>query len=210
VARARRWAKVTAGAMVAAEPPPDDGTAGSYASPVEVSWDTMPLSDRIDLLQQQSQRLGIDDRIVDWKATLARREVDTLLVTSRGSRIEQRFRFVYPGLEATANEGTNTHTRTFGGNAYCGQGGAEVLGRHGFGDAATTIAEQALELLDAPNCPTGLMDVLLAPDQMILQIHESIGHRSNSTGSSATSATMPARASSRPTCSARSGTGPHC
>ncbi|MDX2378958.1 MAG: TldD/PmbA family protein [Acidimicrobiia bacterium] len=176
VERARHWASVTVGAMVAALPPPDDGRTGSYASPVEVDWDTMPLSDRIDLLQQQSQRLAIDDRIVDWNAMLARREVDTLLVTSRGARIEQRFRFVYPGLEATANEGTNTQTRTFGGTAYCGQGGAEVLGRFGFGDAATLLAEQAVELLDAPNCPTGVMDLLAAPDQMILQIHESIGH----------------------------------
>jgi predicted Zn-dependent protease len=83
---------------------------------------------------------------------------------------------VYPSLNATANEGTNTQTRTFGGHAFCGQGGAEVLGRYGFGDAASRIAEQALELLVAPNCPTGLMDALLAPDQMILQIHESIGH----------------------------------
>ena len=176
VERARHWASVTAGAMVAASPPSDDGRVGSYASPVEVDWDTMPLPDRIDLLQHQSQRLAIDERIVDWNAMLARREVDTLLVTSQGTRIEQRFRFVYPGLEATANEGTNTQTRTFGGHAYCGQGGAEVLGRYGFGDAATTIAQQAVELLDAPNCPTGVMDVLLAPDQMILQIHESIGH----------------------------------
>ena len=32
-------------------------------------------------------------------------------------------------------------------NAFCGQGGAEVLGRYGFGDAASQIAEQALELL---------------------------------------------------------------
>ena len=38
------------------------------------------------------------------------------------------------------------------------------------------MAEGALELLAAPNCPTGTMDVLLMPDQMILQIHESIGH----------------------------------
>ena len=52
----------------------------------------------------------------------------------------------------------------------------EVLDRYGFGEAATRIAQQALELLHAPNCPTGTMDVLLAPDQMMLQIHESIGH----------------------------------
>src|SRR5204863_262658 len=38
------------------------------------------------------------------------------------------------------------------------------------------IAEEALELLAAPNCPSGRMDVLLMPDQMMLQIHESIGH----------------------------------
>jgi predicted Zn-dependent protease len=175
VEQARHWATITAGAMVTTTPPPDHPT-GTYASPVEVSWDTLPLTDRIDLLQQQSRLLGIDDRIVEWTASLVRREVDTLLVTSGGGHVEQRFSFVYPAMEATANEGTNTQTRTFGGHAFCGQGGAEVLGRFGFGDSASRIANQALELLSAPNCPTGTMDLLLAPDQMILQIHESIGH----------------------------------
>jgi predicted Zn-dependent protease len=33
-----------------------------------------------------------------------------------------------------------------------------------------------LALLAAPNCPSGAMDLLLDPDQMMLQIHESIGH----------------------------------
>ena len=70
----------------------------------------------------------------------------------------------------------NTQTRTFGRGAFCGQGGVEVLDRFGFGDAAARVAREALELLSAPNCPTGVMDLLLAPDQMILQIHESIGH----------------------------------
>ncbi|MGZ5231245.1 MAG: TldD/PmbA family protein, partial [Burkholderiales bacterium] len=38
------------------------------------------------------------------------------------------------------------------------------------------LAEEALQLLLAPNCPVGRMDLLLMPDQMMLQIHESIGH----------------------------------
>jgi predicted Zn-dependent protease len=38
------------------------------------------------------------------------------------------------------------------------------------------VAREALELVSAPNCPSGKMDVLLMPDQMMLQIHESIGH----------------------------------
>lgn len=183
VDRARYWARVTAGAMATTlgrVTAPTDHPTGTYTSPVEVTWDSMPLGDRLDLLQHQSRLLGIDERIVDWGAGLVRRDVDQLVVTTSragdSGRIEQRFRFVYPSLEATANEGTNTQTRTFGGHAFCGQGGAEVLGRYGFGDAASVIAQQALELLTAPNCPSGVMDLLLAPDQMILQIHESIGH----------------------------------
>ena len=179
VDRARYWATVTAGAMVTTAAPTSHAV-GTYVSPVEVTWDTLPLNDRLELLQQQSRLLGIDDRIVNWSASLVRRDVDQLLLTASrngdAGRVEQRFRFVYPSLAATANEGSNTQTRTFGRNAFCGQGGAEVLGRYGFGDAASQIAEQALELLSAPNCPTGVMDALLAPDQMILQIHESIGH----------------------------------
>ena len=179
VERARYWATVTAGAMVTIAPPTGHAT-GTYVSPVEVTWDTLPLEDRLELLHQQSRLLGIDERIVNWGASLVRRDVDQLLLTTSKSgdtgRIEQRFRFVYPSLRATANEGTNTQTRTFGGHAFCGQGGAEVLGRYGFGDAASTVAAQVLELLTAPNCPTGVMDALLAPDQMVLQIHESIGH----------------------------------
>ncbi len=172
---ARRWAAATAGIGVISEPPFGHPT-GTYITPVERPILVTDLPDRLELLQQQSQRLGSDDRIVDWAASLTHRRVDTLLLTSGGGRVEQRFRFVYPGLRATANEGTNTQTRTFGRGSFCGQGGLELLDRYGFGDAASRIAAEALELLDAPNCPTGVMDVVLAPDQMILQIHESIGH----------------------------------
>ncbi|MEM7287932.1 MAG: DNA gyrase modulator, partial [Actinomycetota bacterium] len=132
VDRARHWASLTAGVAVM-ETPTLGHPVGEYASMVEIGWDEVPLSDRIDLIRHQSQLLGIDERIVDWSASLARRDVNTLLLTHAGGRVEQQYRFVYPNLRATANEGSNTQTRTFGGRAFCGQGGAEVLGRYGFG-----------------------------------------------------------------------------
>jgi predicted Zn-dependent protease len=145
--------RVTAGSMVTTAAPTTHAT-GTYVSPVEVTWDTLPLDDRLDLLQQQSRLLGIDDRIVNWGASLVRRDVDQLLLTRRRDgatgRIEQRFRFVYPSLNATANEGTNTQTRTFGGHAFCGQGGAEVLGRYGFGDAASPDRRAGARTAHAP------------------------------------------------------------
>jgi len=51
-----------------------------------------------------------------------------------------------------------------------------VLSRYGFDGAGARIADEALQLLAAPNCPSGIRDLLLMPDQMMLQIHESIGH----------------------------------
>jgi predicted Zn-dependent protease len=52
----------------------------------------------------------------------------------------------------------------------------EILERFAFSGSGRRVAEEALELLAAPNCPSGTMDLLLMPDQMTLQIHESIGH----------------------------------
>jgi predicted Zn-dependent protease len=38
------------------------------------------------------------------------------------------------------------------------------------------VGEQAVELLTAIECPTTRTNLVLAPDQMMLQIHESVGH----------------------------------
>src|SRR5207245_3215989 len=99
-----------------------------------------------------------------------------LYLTCDSGRVYQQFVYLVPMLIATANAGAETQTRTFGGRGYCRQGGLEVLDAVGFHTAAPQLAAEALQLLTAPNCPSDVMDVLLAPDQMILQIHESIGH----------------------------------
>ena len=173
--RARRWAEATVESAIPIDPPVVD-TRADWTSPVERPWDGMGLRDRIDLLHDQAQQLRLDDRMVDWHAALGRREVESLILTTAGGRISQRFEFVFPELGVTAVDGGDPQTRSHGGDAYCGQGGIEVLDRFGFGEAAPRVAEEVLELVHADNCPSETMDVLLAPDQMILQIHESIGH----------------------------------
>lgn len=175
LAEAKRWADATAERAIAVAPP-SLTHSGSYASPHERSWDEFDLGDRITLLRDVEAQLVVDDRIVDTRASLGRRDVRSLLLSSAGGQIEQTFNFVYPMLVATASSGSDAQTRTFGRGSYCGQGGVEVLDRYGFRDAAPRIGAEAVALLEAPNCPTGTMDIVVAPDQMILQIHESIGH----------------------------------
>ena len=43
-------------------------------------------------------------------------------------------------------------------------------------DEMRQVGEEAVELLSARECPEETLDLLLMPDQMLLQIHESIGH----------------------------------
>jgi predicted Zn-dependent protease len=176
-AQARDWAARTAGAHVlgATGWRPAVGQ-GEHTAPVVQPWRDTPLADKLALLRGQAACLRPDPRIVDWDAALWHTALDTLLITLDGGRIRQRFEFLMPSASATANAGAESQTRSFGGHAVCRQGGMEIIAAVGFRDAAPRIAAQALELLAARNCPTDVMDVVLAPDQMILQIHESIGH----------------------------------
>ncbi|HKA53564.1 MAG TPA: TldD/PmbA family protein [Candidatus Binatia bacterium] len=171
------WARCGAGrSVVDFSRVPFPRPEGEYVSPVLMPWSGMPRQDKIDLLRLASERLKIDERIVDWEASLWHTESDTLYLTADGGRAHQLFRYLVPMLSATANAGSETQTRSFAGRGYCRQGGLEVVDQTHFRDAAPHIAAEALQLLTAPNCPSGTMDILLAPDQMILQIHESIGH----------------------------------
>src|SRR5712691_5497815 len=175
--QARGWALQSAGRSVVdfskmrTAPP-----TGEYATHELLPWRHTPLSDKIDLLRAECARLKTDERIVDWEASLWYTETDTLYLTTDGGRVYQHFVYLVPMLSATANAGSETQTRTFGGRGHCRQGGMEVLDAVGFRSAAPQLAAEALQLLTAPNCPSEVMDVLLAPDQMILQIHESVGH----------------------------------
>ena len=175
--RARAWARETSGrGLFDAKVLAGALCSAQYSTPVETAWSSVPVAEKIDRLAALSARLKSDRRIADWEAGLWYGERQSVLVSADGGRIEQRTAFVLPTLSASANDGPETQTRTFGGHAYCRQGGLEVALQVGFDAAPERIAREALELLYAPNCPSGAMDLLLAPDQMILQIHESIGH----------------------------------
>lgn len=149
---------------------------GSYKTVVQKNWNSLSLKDRVALLQEASEIMKIDDRIVDWHASLWHRTVKQNYFTSNGADIEQEWSFLVPNLMATANQQNNTQSRSLHGRGLARQGGLEILRDLHFKETAKKIAEEALELLLAENCPSGTMDLLLDPDQMLLQIHEAIGH----------------------------------
>lgn len=148
---------------------------GSYSSPSSNQYSRKEL---IKLLMQESAACQISNEIVDWSASVSITYADQLFVSSAGADIRQRFHYLVPNLSVTANAGTETQTRSLGGqyNGFCRQGGMEILEQAGFYGSGKRVASEAQALLLAPNCPSGRMDLLLMPEQMMLQIHESIGH----------------------------------
>jgi predicted Zn-dependent protease len=149
---------------------------GEHQSPVRRRFEEMPLKEKAERLVQLSKTLHPKPEIVDWSAELWRWRSERLYLTSGGGEVYQDFDWLTPMLSATANRGTETITRSFGGHSLVRKQGLELLDDVRFFEAGRVVAEEALELLLAPNCPSGRMHVLLAPDQMTLQIHESIGH----------------------------------
>ena len=175
--RAEAWARATAGrSLIDFRPLPRPAPRGAYASP-GVDQPGRSQQEWYELLADESRRAGCDPRIVDWEATVETRTAEHRYLTSTGGEIVQRYRFVMPGLAVTAHANGDTQTRTL--NGYRGlaqQGGESMLDRFAFVGSGRRVADEVLQLLLAPNCPSGTMDVLLMPDQVILQIHESIGH----------------------------------
>ena len=135
-----------------------------------------PLGDCIQLLMSESSAVPRDDRLVNWQVSLGLENVEQIYLNSAGAQIRKAQRFVYPGMTVTAYDGNDSQTRSLGRDNFGQQGGMEVIANCGLVGAAAKVADQALQLIMAPNTPNGPRDLLLMPDQMILQIHESIGH----------------------------------
>ena len=176
-AEACDWARLAARTpLPGATSLPHLAATGDYASPVEDPWSAVSAADKLAWLAATSPRLRAGERIVDWVAALYHRDQQVLLADAAGRETAQRFSWVAPTLRAVASDGVLAESRTVGGANAVRQGGLEQLASLGFPDRAEAVGEEALALLAAPPCPSGVTDLLLMPSQMVLQIHESIGH----------------------------------
>jgi len=145
---------------------------GVYNSPYEIK--NLNLDQLMDILVKSNKLLKGSDKIIT--ATSMARIVDMNMryVSSNGSDLEQNFLYVGPGFRAIAQDGSNIQSRSY--TDQCQQVGMEMLNEEFVLSKCESICKEALELLNAEECPNEKMDLVLHSDQMLLQIHESIGH----------------------------------
>ena len=148
---------------------------GEYSSPAKLGMEHFHPGELSDLLMTLSSSMKLHDHLISRSASYYLTETQTHFVASNGSDVKQKIVRSSIGLSVTATSDKGTQRRTFCDDKSA-QTGLEQLDKTKLIASATRIAKEALELLEAQECPSATMDLLLAPDQMFLQIHESIGH----------------------------------
>ncbi|NJK30822.1 MAG: TldD/PmbA family protein [Acaryochloris sp. RU_4_1] len=150
---------------------------GQYQSPFQQPFDLISIADQLDLLVKVCETLHVSDQIVKTSAFAQTLETEQIFVSSNGSDTYQKLGLVITDYEATAQAGNVIQKRTDNGPlARCYQAGAEVFDPEQVLARVQRVGEQAIKLLTAADCPTTTTTLVLAPDQMMLQIHESVGH----------------------------------
>ena len=147
---------------------------GSFQTPLELPFDSLSVGEINDILMKANDWLKIDDRIMSVTAIAMLVETTINYACSNGSDINQKINIVGSDYSATAKNGEIIQTRTDGRSGN--QMGLERFNQDLVKSRCNKISSQVIELIEADQCPTGTMPLVLAPDQMMLQIHESIGH----------------------------------
>ncbi|MFE4104996.1 TldD/PmbA family protein [Almyronema epifaneia] len=163
--------------LYAASPSVRPAVVGRYQSWQQKPFSALSPADINDVLVRICQRLQVSDEIVQTNATAIANETESWFVSSSGAEIYQQFFLVETHFGATAQAKGITQQRSDNGSlARCYQGGWEFFLEADLWQRVEQVGQQAIELLSAPDCPDMTTTLVLAPDQMMLQIHESIGH----------------------------------
>ncbi|MBD2260024.1 TldD/PmbA family protein [Pseudanabaena sp. FACHB-2040] len=158
---------------VEARPP----VVGQYYSPQQQPLDGLSPAELCELLSKICRELKVSEQIMQTNATAIANQTESWFVSSNGSEVYQQLALLETHFSATAQSGSVVQTRTNNGYlAHSYQGGWELFPQAALWEQIDRVAHQALELLTAEECPTETSTLVLAPDQMMLQIHESVGH----------------------------------
>lgn len=150
-------------------------SVGRFASPVQKSFDSLSAKSANELLACASAALKVSSKVVSTSASLWLTERNEWLASTSGADIHQCTHLINSGYQATAAEGSETQTRSDS-LGITNQAGLERLNEEAVLAACSKAGWEAVELLGAENCPADTRDLVVMPDQMMLQIHESIGH----------------------------------
>ena len=157
---------------------PEDAYVDSWQSPFQKDPFEMPLEAQLDLLLTADKEMRRVKGVTLTETDLQFRKIDSWFASSIGSRIHQRKVISGCGLVATSYQGDEIQKRSYP-NSFGGQHalrGYELVEEIDLVKHAPRIAEEAVALHSAAQCPRKTGTLILGGSQLGLQIHESVGH----------------------------------
>jgi len=162
------------GAPLAPEPAAD----GSWKSHVKIDPFAVPLEEKLYALTEAAEALRGERSVAVATAWFLAFRAEKAFASSEGAFCEQRLTECGGEVTAVAVDEAATQVRSYpashGGSVA--QAGFEHFAALRLADEAPRVGEEAAALLRAPPCPAGETTLILAGEQLGLQIHESVGH----------------------------------
>lgn len=172
---ARASALVKAGDVELA---PERPVSAKYRTPVRKDPFCVKTEDKISMLLEADELMRKNPKVRITSASLSFFHTDKIFASTEGSYIEQQITESGGSISATATGPGETQSRGYpngraGGNRTAGYEYIESLK---FADHAERIATEAVDLLEAPQCPSLDTTIVMDGSCLALQIHESVGH----------------------------------
>ncbi|HVP48745.1 MAG TPA: TldD/PmbA family protein [Bryobacteraceae bacterium] len=157
---------------------PEPKHEGEWTSPIRVDPFSISVDQNLALLFSIDAELRRNPGITLAEASLAFSRHRQIFVSSSGSLIDQTRYTSGAGFAAYSFRNGEIQKRSYP-NSFGGQHqlkGYELVEELRLLENAPQIAEEAVALHSADQCPEGRFDLILDSSQLALQIHESVGH----------------------------------
>jgi TldD protein len=157
---------------------PEKPVVAEWSSPVKKDPFATTVEENIDLLLRVDAELRAVPGVTLAEANMSFRREEQWFFSSDGAQIHQTKYTTGAGYAAYAFAGSEIQKRSYP-NSFGGQWqnrGYEMIDEMQLVENARRVAEEAVALLKADQCPEGTFDLILDGSQLGLQIHESVGH----------------------------------
>jgi TldD protein len=157
---------------------PEEKYEATWISPCAIDPFTIPVDRNLDVLLAVDRELRHDSAISLAEASMHFERERQVFASTLGSLIDQTRTTSGAGFSALCYKDGEIQKRSYP-NSFGGQyqlKGYELVKQLDLLRHAPRIAEEAVALHSADQCPEGVFDLILDSSQLGLQIHESIGH----------------------------------
>src|SRR6056297_2346686 len=150
----------------------------NYTSPYKIDPFNVSKKEKLDLLLNAEKKMQESANLFKTSGFLQFKKEQKTFADTDGSYIRQNIIISGGGIQAFAASKNDMQTRSYPNSARGNYltAGYEYIQELDFIENAKEVAQEAEQLVNAPECPNGIYDLVIDGTQLFLQIHESVGH----------------------------------